>query len=292
MGLSEKHKERFYSHRGVRELGDEFLRRIDRIEREKLSAPDDGGRAELTNEEDTVVERAADAFELVAMEGLDALRYPTPGNAELRSIAVAGSYKAFGLRRFMPIASRGYMRLDQVLHNSSLAVCGGRRADLLRWYDENERSVAVPHASGKKLDRRLLYKNYGCWIRLFRGGGENELGKVRRTIDGMVRDQSRYEKEFVGGFDGRESRAVVVELMAQYLWSSATGRLVDCLLRPGSKEALDKMDKDFEAAMKAADFGGLKVLVVLLDHLHAAAKTMALGEHPVFEGGAGANQGG
>ena len=278
MSLNEEFTRRLHGHRSFRKLENGFFERVDRIEKERLAERGPGAdhvaRAGGKDDDDSFLGRAAIRFEHVALEGRKALCYPTAGNAELRALAVAASYKAFGLRRLMPITSKGYMRLDQVLHNSSLAICGGRRAELLQWYADNGRTIAVPYAPGSRLDRYMLYKNYDCWIRLFRARGARDLAKVRKVIAKMIEAQAEHEGAFVERYERWERRGIGVELMAYYLWSSATGRLADCLLSPGTEAEVMEMDKDFEAAKEAADLGGHKVFVVLLDYLHAAAKTM------------------
>ena len=283
MGLNKQLVDGLRDHPELRRYGTEFFDRVERLERERLEERDSGiepnADSDARREEDEFLRHAAFRFRYVDIMACKVLRYPSARNEELRNLARAGAHRAFGLERLLPIASKGYERLHDVLCLSSLAVCGGRREDLLQWYSENERVIAVPRAPGIKLDLRFLYKNYDCWLRLFRGEGEQDLRKVQRVIEGMVKDQAKYEDKFFDSLTKGDRRAAAMEMMSHYIWSSATSRFIKCLLEPGSREEIDEMDEGFEAAMDAADMYRHRYLVVLLGDLHAAAKTMIHGRH-------------
>ena len=278
MKLNEQSVGDLRDHPAFRRFGDEFFDRVERIEQERLAERGNGiepnADPDARRKDDEFLSHAAFCFDNVHLGVHKALCYPTADNEELRNLARAGAHRAFGLERLLPITSKGYMRLHRVLHLSSLAICGGRRKDLLQWYSENERVIAVPRAPGIKLDQRFMYKNCDCWIRLFKSEGKEDLRKVQRVIEGMIKDQAKYEDRFFDSLEKDDRRAAAIEMMAHYIWSSGTSRFIKCLLDPGDLKEIDEMDKDFEAAKNAADGIRARFFVVLLGVLHAAAKTM------------------
>ena len=54
-------------------------------------------------EDEPFLERVALAYELAAIEGLDELSRPAGLNRELRDQAVAASFRAFDIRRLLPV---------------------------------------------------------------------------------------------------------------------------------------------------------------------------------------------
>ena len=278
MGLSRELIERLNKHYVFESLGRNIVDRFDRIDWEWSSPCEPGarGKAGTVKKDDAVwlVTLAASSFEHIVQNGHRAMCHPTAEEEERRELAIAAAYKAFGLRRLIPFDHDGRKRMQEVLHNSYLAVCGGRRADLPKWYAENGRAIAVPRAPVAWLDRRLFYRNYGCWIRLLRSGEEKELRKVQRIVSGMVEDKDRYENEFMDKLEGWERRGKAYELEAYHHWSLATGRLAECLMNPGPKDAVDEMRKEFKAAAAATAMCRFKSLFYLLNELQVAAKIM------------------
>ena len=118
------------------------------------------------NEE--LLDRLAIAYELAAIEGLDALLHPGKQNESqiLQFQAQAGAYRAFGLRRVMKVPHDVEKRLFHVLHISGLAYCGDRWTDLRRWFEEQTLATRVPSVAEASWDKRLLYRLFDCWLRL------------------------------------------------------------------------------------------------------------------------------
>src|SRR6266567_8046301 len=79
-----------------------------------------------------VLDRLATAYEIAAIEGVNSLLYQVLGNDSetLPEQAQAGAYRAFEIRRVMPIPSDDETRYFHVLHLAALAYCGDRWADI------------------------------------------------------------------------------------------------------------------------------------------------------------------
>ena len=82
---------------------------------------------------DDILIRLALAYELAAVEGLDALSRPGDESA-LREQAMAASSRAFEIRRLLPVPTSTEDRIFFVLQLSALAYCGDRWSDLRRWF--------------------------------------------------------------------------------------------------------------------------------------------------------------
>ena len=121
---------------------------------------------------------------------MDALSRPNGGDNALREQAAAASHQAFDIRRLVPIPKNTEERIFHVLQLAALAYCGDRWSDLRRWFTENSSAIAVPSVAGAQWDRRLLYRLFECWVRLFRKDGWDDLDRIREIIAGLrkIRD--------------------------------------------------------------------------------------------------------
>src|SRR5208337_4038815 len=85
------------------------------------------------------LERVAMAYEIAAIEGIDALLHPSAdeANKSLQDQAQAGAYRAYELIRALPIPTNNADRAFHILHRGALAYCSDQWTDLRRWLKEN-----------------------------------------------------------------------------------------------------------------------------------------------------------
>ena len=145
------------------------------------------------NSDVPLLERVALAYEMAAIEGLDALSRASGGDDVLRDQAAAASHNAFDIRRLFPIPEDTQERIYYVLQISALAYCGDRWSDLRRWYKENEVALVAPSVADAPWDKRILYRLFNCWVRLFRKKGWDDLDRIREIIAGLREDQKSHE---------------------------------------------------------------------------------------------------
>ena len=138
------------------------------------------------------LERLALAYELAAIEGLDALLHPStdPASVELRQQAEAGAFRAFEISRGFPLPHDQDARLFHVLHLAALAYCGDRWSDLRRWINEHPEAIDVPSVANVEWDRRVTYRLFDCWVRLLRKNGWDDLDLSGRSYRGCVRTRN------------------------------------------------------------------------------------------------------
>jgi len=122
----------------------------------------------------------------------------------------------------MPVPEAAHDRLFFVIQFSALAYCGDRWSDLLRWYKENNAALAAPSVAKAPWDRRLLYRLFDCWIRLFRKEGWDDLDRIREIIAGLRDDQKRFEKDQLQNGSQATDRAIALRLAALYHWAKGT----------------------------------------------------------------------
>ena len=187
------------------------------------------------NTDDDLLRRLAMAYEMAAIEGLRAFLNPTFDNKELREQCAAGAWRAFELRRLFSLPEKEEERIFHVLHLSALAYCGDRWSDLRRWYNENENIIHVPSVSDASWDRRLLYRLFDCWIRLFRKSRWDDLDRIREIIAGLRADQKTYELGILNLDNGSiaGSQAMALRLIALYNWAKGTELLAVYMLQGG-----------------------------------------------------------
>jgi hypothetical protein len=224
--------------------------------------------------DEALLDRVALAYEMAAIEGLDALSRPSGGDATLRDQSSAGAYKAFDIRRLVPVPETTHERLFHVLHISALAYCGDRWSDLRRWYSEHRGCLRSPSIADAEWDQRLLFRIFECWVRLFRKDGWDDLHGIHEIIAGLREDQKIHEAQRLRNGTEAKDRAIALRLVALYHWAKGTEVLAEYMLQGGTQTVFTQIDKHFEASIKAATASGDAQHEVILRWLHAAARVM------------------
>lgn len=281
MTLSQEHLTQVDQHWAVQAVGEDT--RIQAMEQAELRLVGTALGNLLQQADDIfdqeLLERVATAYELAAIEGLNALLHPATNaeNLNLREIAQAGAHRAFGLYRVIPAPSEDEARLFHVLHLAGLAYCGDRWTDLRRWFDEQTLATKIPSVADVSWDKRLLYRLFDCWIRLLRKNRWDDLEQIAEIILGLRNDQAQYEKELLEGAQGAEAQSLALRLVALYHWAKATERLATYMLQ-GEPPAIDsELDQHFEAALKAAQASKDPQLEMVLRWLHVTSRKMVAG---------------
>lgn len=278
MSLSAAALARLDQHWAVSAIGDAKLQLALRLVNERLAEHAVGRQIDFSfghsEDGDALLSRVVVAYELAAVEGLDELSRSAGGDLALREQAIAAAYRAYDIRRLLPVPADDHDRLFHVLQLSALAYCGDRWSDLRRWYEENATSLVAPSSANVKWDRRLLYRIFDCWVRLYRKKGWDDLDQIREIIAGLREDQATYESELLNSGSPFADRAIALRLAALYHWAKATEVLAEYLIQGGTPTIFGSIDKHFEAAIKAATASGDAQHEVILRWLHAAGRIM------------------
>lgn len=227
-----------------------------------------------TESDERLLNRMALAYEMAAIEGLDALSRASGGDEALREQCVASSYRAFDIRRLFPVPGDTHGRLVHVLQVSALAYCGDRWSDLRRWYQENADALRAPSIAKAPWDQRLLFRIFECWVRLFRKDGWDDLHGIREIIAGLREDQRVHEATRLNTGSQTADHAAALRLVALYHWAKATEVVAEYMLQGGSQNIFVLIDKNFEAAIKAAAASRDAQHEIILCWLHATARIM------------------
>ncbi len=219
------------------------------------------------------------AYELAAVEGLDALLHPTQdsANVELQQQAMAGAFRAFEIRRSLPIPSDDDYRVFHILHLAALAYCGDRWTDLRRWLHEHQPITTSPSVAKVDWDRRVTYRLFECWIRLLRKDRWDDLDGVREIIAGLREDQNAYEAGVLKKESDAATHAMAFRLVALYHWAKATEILARYMLQGEPTAVATQLDQHFERSRDAAQASRDPSLEVLTRWLHVAARRMVEG---------------
>lgn len=223
------------------------------------------------------LERVAMAYELAAIEGLDASLHPGTDEVSTRLCdqAQAGAFRAYELRRALPIPITDAERAFHILHRGALAYCSDQWIDLRRWLKENAATVSAPSAANAAWDERVLFRLYDCWVRLFRKNKWDDLDRVREIVAGLREDQKQHEAVLLeSAKQSSEASTTAYRLIALYHWARATEQLAVYMLQ-GTPPAIDtELDQHFESARNAAQAACDPSLDVLLRWLHIASRRM------------------
>jgi replicative superfamily II helicase len=227
--------------------------------------------------DDDLLQRLAMAYELASIEGLSAFLTYSTEDERLRQQCIAGASRTYEIRRLLPVPERVEERIFHVLHLSALAYCGDRWSDIRRWYHENSTHIAEPSVADSSWENRLLFKLFGCWIRLFRKKGWDDLDQISEIIAGLRENQREFEISSLGSTSNAASRAIALRLIALYNWAKATELLAKYVIQGEPRGINSQLDKHFEAAADASSASGDTQLEVLMKWLHGSARQMVSG---------------
>lgn len=227
--------------------------------------------------DEDLLSRLALAYEMAAIEGLGDLLNTTSGDPALRDQCAAGAWRAFEIGRMIKAPAETDRRVQHLLHLSALAYCGDRWTDLRRWYRDEPALCAIPSVADASWDRRLLYRLFECWVRLFRKQDWDDLDRIREIVVGLREDQKEFEATLLQSGSDAEDRAMALRLVALYHWAKASELLSKYMLQgePVGINAL--LSKHFDAAIAAATASADSQLELLMRWLHAASIQMVAG---------------
>jgi hypothetical protein len=230
-------------------------------------------------QETELLERASVAYELAAIEGLNAVlhRAGDDGSAQLREQAQAAAHCAFELRRAIRITGGPEQRVNQVLQLAALGYCGDRWSDLRRWLREHNEETTPPSVADVAWDRRVLFRLYDCWVRLLRKKDWDDLDGIREIIAGLRSDQTTFESTLLQAEQDSAAQAVALRLIALYHWAKATELVAIYMLQGQPTGITQELDQHFESAREAALASHDPAFNVLLGWLHAGARKMVAG---------------
>ena len=278
MRLSKKALDALRDHWAVSAISEDELARAERLVSQGLAQRAVGAQIAFSFskvvEDDALLDRVAVAYEIAAIEGLEELSRPFGEDVELRDQAIAASFRAFAIRRLLPVPAETHDRLFFVLQLSALAYIGDRWTDLRRWYAENEVPIKPPSVARAKWDRRLLYRLFDCWIRMFRKRGWDDLDRIREIIAGLREDQKHFEQGRLQNGSPSEDIAIALRLAALYHWARGTEILARYVLQGEPFNPFALFDKHFEGAIRAATASGDAQHELILRWLHAAGRIM------------------
>jgi len=267
-----------HSHWALSAIAEDERERAAELVNERLVQRAVGHQIMFTFEEDPsdegALDRVALAYELAAIEGLDALSRPDGGDNALKEQTSAASHEAFAIRRLAEIPENVEERIFHVLQLAALAYCGDRWSDLRRWFLDYKSAISAPTVADAPWDRRLLFRLFECWIRLFRKDGWDDLDRIREIIAGLREDQRAHEKARLANGSAVEDRAIALRLIGLYHWAKATEILAEYMLQGQPQTVFGDLDKHFEAGIKAAAASGDARHEVILRWLHATGRIM------------------
>lgn len=278
MTVSTTALEALQSHWALCAIKKEERKKADEIVSQHLAIRTVGQQIEFvfqgSENDETLLDRVALAYEIAAIEGLDDLSRPAGGNSNLRDQATAASHQAFDIRRLSKIPDNTEERIFHVLQLAALSYCGDRWSDLRRWFVENDSAIEIPSVASVSWDQRLLYRLFDCWVRLFRKSGWDDLDRVREIISGLREDQKTHEEKMLNNGSAIIDRSVALRLISLYHWAKGTEILAEYMLQGQPQTIFGNIDKHFEASIKAATSSGDAQHEMLLRWLHATGRIM------------------
>ncbi|OGP32493.1 MAG: hypothetical protein A2X93_07895 [Deltaproteobacteria bacterium GWC2_56_8] len=281
MIITEAALSRVDQHWAVKAIGDDRLARALEVGAARAMRSSAGHQTTIIFDDaaaadNDLIERAAMAYEIAAIEGLNAVLHPSSDEVcvQLRQVQ-AGAFRAYSLRRTMPIPQEAEDMVFHVLRLMALAYCSGQLTDLRRWLRDHERDIKTPSIADVSWDRRIIYQLYDCWMRLLRKQGWDDLDAICEIIADLRKDQKQYENTAFTSQDYSVKQATAFRLIALYHWAKATELLAVYMLLHGQPLAIEaELDKHFVAGLKAAMAVQDAALEGILRWLHAMSRKM------------------
>jgi superfamily II DNA/RNA helicase len=280
--LYQHHLEQVDQHWAVQALPETLRKLASELADERLVRTSLGSFLNYTQARDgdtAILEQVAMAYELAAIEGLNALLYPAQDESSQnqKGVAQAAAYRSFALYRVEAIPTDTEQRIFHVLHLAGLAYVGERWTCLRRWLSDHPQAAAIPSVADAEWDKRLLYRLFDCWVRLFRKKDWDDLDNISEIIVGLRSDQSQFEARLIKGTKEGEGQIVALRLVALYHLAKATERLAVYMLQGEPPAIQTVLDQHFEAAIKASQAGRDSQLEMILRWLHVTSRKMAAG---------------
>lgn len=278
MSLSSEAFDRLSEHWAVKAVPQGDLQRSDEIANYRMARRAVGEQVdshfEESDDDSDVLGRVSLVYQVAATEGLDALASESSSDASKRELTMAACHRAFGLLRVKPCPEPTRERLMHVFEVSALACCGERWSELRGWYRENEQIVQVPEVDGVPWDRRLLYRIFDCWVRMFRKDSPRDLAAIQQVIADLRADQKEHESKLLETTERDRDQAVAFRVVALYYWAKATELMSVYLTQGDPPGTLRNLDKHFGQGVAAAEASRDTQFEMVLRWLHAAAKAI------------------
>lgn len=218
-----------------------------------------------------LLERVALAYELIAIEGLDALSHPSSKNQHLKDQTRAAASRALDFQWGLPLPSEISDRLYFVLQLSAMAVCGDRWSDLLRWYKEHVDLPIPPSDREVRWDHRMFYKLFDCWVSIFRKDSWQDLNHILQIIAELRNEQKTFESDLFHSDSESKKQTIALRLAALYHWAKCTETLATYMVQGEPSDPLGNLDKHFKSSIDAARASGDIQLEMILRWLYATS---------------------
>lgn len=241
------------------------------------SAAGPGGS--LTDAEADAIFTVAAAYDLAALEGIDAtvLGRSGPRATMLRFQTQAGATRAFELYRVLRIpAEDGQTLLTTIVRIASLGVVAGRGPEVRAWIDEQRLPLAPwtapPDLPHEMWDEALRQRLAAIWLTLLRGVDTAGAEQVIDALAALREARTAAEPELLTSLDEEERSRVRFHLLVLYHLLDAAGVVSMHLAREIHEDAPRQIATHFRAARAAAtaDFH----LAPTLSWLYAAAQRL------------------
>ena len=221
-----------------------------------------------------LINRVLSAYEIAAVEGLDELSTSTESDSDVATLARVAAYVAFQLIRCLPLPEPENERMFTVLKASAIAYCGDRWSDVRDYYRANNNAVKLPDDIPVQWDRRLLYRLFDCWLRLFRKDGWSDLHGVLDEVAKLREEQAQYESQELLTDPSIDGRFKALRFVSMYHWARAKELLASFVTQGDNMSICADLDKHFESALRSAEISGDMALELLLRWLHTTSILM------------------
>lgn len=263
----------------VRAVGADRLHDADRLVRDRLAQSSGAGRTtcseSTSKEQENLLRIVALAYKLAARDSLRDSNMPSRTSTKLQDQVTAACHRVFDIHCALPVPTKIPERLFFALELSTIAYCADRVSDLHDWYEAHEEIITPPSETDTPWDRRLLYRIYRCWIRLFQKSEEGDLDRVLEIITGLRADPHRFEPEFVENCSPYDRRTTAMRLIALYHWAKVTEVLAIYMFKRQPADPFPILKQQFDSALNAVAYSGDLQFELILHWLPAAAHIMA-----------------
>jgi|GEM_PF-3127999 len=233
----------------VNEISEEVLKQAEEIVNKKRFEKKIFRRAELSKEEQGLLEKILEVYELAIID-----LWNSKNSQYTFSVL---SKKCSDILQIIPIPLDDIEKIKHILKFMIYSYLGKKWESAKRFLIEED-VWKIKVGNEDSWDRILLKKTFLATLYLLRKNSQEDLNKVIKLINELHEEQKVYEKKYLESVELEFKKGAVLELASFYHYAKSIEILGKFMLEgePNSERVLSELEYHLEKAIKFCDVSG------------------------------------